>query len=387
MYLSKFNLQRLKKKKMMILRYFNYFLSAFVLLFSAVWLDPALANNDSDTAPSAKSQPLKVGVHISPPFVMRNGDNYTGMAIELWEVLASHFGLQSEYKEYDTVSELINATHNHEVDIAITNLTITKARAKRIDFTHPWFDSGLRIMTNQDQRMGFTQLFRGLVDSGHIRVYLFLAVIIFLFSLLLTLFDRRFDKDFPPQWRDGFAESFYTVMSVATSGNSPSRKNLFGWFGRILQGLWLVCGVAVLAYVTSSITSVMTTLSLDNQINNVFDLGNHRVGVFSGSVAESYALEHGLNAIPYAHIDEAATALQTHEIRAIIADAPVLEYYAKTHPSADVVVIGPLFELDKYGFGLNYDSPLTRPLTIEVIGAIEAGKIADIRKKYFGQTP
>jgi len=79
--------------------------------------------------------------------------------------------------------------------------------------------------------------------------------------VLLTFFDRRFDKSFPESWREGIAESFYTVMSVATSGKPAKRSNLFGWVGRIWQGLWLVCGVAVVAYVTSSVTSVMTTLS------------------------------------------------------------------------------------------------------------------------------
>lgn len=367
--------------------YFNRIFTALMLLLFVLLSKDILANDSFSVTPPTENQPLKVGIHLSPPFVMQENNNYTGMAIDLWDLLSTNLGVQSEYKEYNTVSELINATRDREVDVAVTNLTITKERAKLIDFTHPWFDSGLRIMVNTDQNTGFAQLFRGLHDSGHVRVYVVLVIVIFLFSLLLTLFDRRFDKSFPAKWHDGFAESFYTVMSVVTSGHPPSRKNLFGWLGRMWQGVWLVCGVAVLAYVTASVTSVMTTLSLDNQINSVSDLASHRVGVFTGSIAEIYARDHGLNVVPYAHIAEAAKALQNNEIRAIIADAPVLEYYAHTNPSATVEVVGPLFELDKYGFGLDHDSALTRPLTIEVIGASESGQIAEIRKKYFGQTP
>src|SRR5699024_11761295 len=99
-------------------------------------------------------------------------------------------------------------------------------------------------------------LFKGLSESGHLKAYAWLFFIIIVATVLMTLFDRRFDKDFPTRWREGIAESFYSVMSVATSGRPPSRKNLFGWVGRIWQALWLVCGVAVLAYVTSSVTSV-----------------------------------------------------------------------------------------------------------------------------------
>lgn len=80
---------------------------------------------------------------------------------------------------------------------------------------------------------------------------------------IVTLFGRRFDPDFPKRWRDGTAESFYQVMCMATSGKS-SHKNLFGWIGRIWQALWMAVGVAIIAYVTSSIESVMTASHIEN---------------------------------------------------------------------------------------------------------------------------
>lgn len=45
------------------------------------------------------------------------------------------------------------------------------------------------------------------------------------------------------------------------------------------------------------------------------------------------------------------------------------------------------FEPAKYGFGLAHDSDLTRPLTVEVIGAEESGYVARVRLKYFGNDP
>jgi len=47
-------------------------------------------------------------------------------------------------------------------------------------------------------------------------------------------------------------------------------------------------------------------------------------------------------------------------------------------------VVGPIFEPDKYGFGLTLDSELTRPLTVEIIGAHEDGLVEQLREKYFG---
>lgn len=330
---------------------------------------------------------VEVGLYVSPPFVMQQNGRFTGMAMDLWEALASKLRLRSEYRVLPTIKELVDAVAAGDIDVAVTNLTITQKRAARIDFTQPWFDAGLRIMIGEDRGTGFWELISGLRDAGFLTAYAWLAFIIIAATVVLTLFDRRFDKDFPHRWRDGLAESFYAVMSVATSGRPPSRKNLFGWVGRIWSAFWLVCGIAVLAYVTSSVTSVMTTLSLTNQIHNIEDLPGKDIGVFTGSVAEEFAQREGLSSRSYADIDAAVAALRNGRIDAIIGDAPVLEYYAYTNPDAALDVVGPIFEPDKYGFALMRNSALTDPLTLELLGAHETDLVDDLRIKYFGEDP
>lgn len=360
--------------------------AAFFLYFLSLAVPPLLAQDVNSSAAPAVSEPVRVGLYASPPFVVaEEGGRFTGMAVELWESLADTLGLQTEYVELNTLGELTAASADGQVDVAVTNLTITRERAELIDFTHPWFDAGLRIMVGEDQGTGFGDVLNGLMKSGYLRAYGWIGLVVLVTTLLLTIFDRHFDNGFPRRWRDGIAESFYVVMSVATSGKSPSRKNLFGWVGRLWQGVWLICGIGVLAYVTSSVTSVMTTLSLTNQINSVADLSGRTVGVFSGSVAEQYARRTGLDAKSYAHIGEAADALADGEINAIIGDAPVLEYFAYTNPNRPLTVVGAIFEPDKYGFGLPQNSPLTRRLTVEIIGANESSELEELKARYFGR--
>lgn len=188
-----------------------------------------------------------MGVHISPPFVMIDQGKLTGMAVDLWADLSQELNLKSTYIEYETVQELIENIKNQTIDIAVTNLTITKERAKNIGLTHPWFDSGLRVMVSEDQSTSFTQIIKGLNESGYLRIYLWIAAMIVFAAAVITVYDRHFDKEFPRAWRDGFAESFYTVMSVISTGRLPVRKNYLGWLGRISQGLWMFCGLALLA--------------------------------------------------------------------------------------------------------------------------------------------
>ncbi len=330
------------------------------------------------------SGPLQVGLFVNPPFVMKDGEKFSGMAVDLWEGLAAKLDRQYRYVQFQTLHELVEATASGKVDVAVTNMTINQSRAERVDFTQPWFDGGMRIMTGTEQGTGFSSLIAGLSDAGFLRAYVWIALIIVAATVLLTFFDRWFDKSFPRKWPEGIAESFYTVMSVATSGKPPARKNLFGWAGRIWQGLWLVCGIAVLAYVTSSVTSVMTTLSLTNQINSVADLTDKPVGVLTGTVEEDFAREQGLQTLPLPDLDRAIESLARGEVIGIIADAPVLEYYDHTHPEQPVKVVGRLFEPDKYGFALPLHSPLTRSLTVAVLGAIDTGEVETLRTRYFG---
>jgi polar amino acid transport system substrate-binding protein len=348
-----------------------------IFLLSLFWpLSAALAQQPSET--------LKIGVFVNPPFVMKQDGRYSGMAVELWEDLATKLGRQFGYVEFDTIQDLVQATAAGSIDVAVTNLTINQARAERVDFTQPWLDGGNRIMVATRQEGGLGSLIEGLSDAGFLRAYAWIGLILVAATVLLTLFDRRFDQSFPTRWRDGIAESFYSVMSVATSGRPPARKNLFGWAGRIWQGLWLVCGIAVLAYVTSSVTSVMTTLSLTNQIDSLADLDDKQVGVLTGTVQEEFARSEGLRVQSYRGIDAATKALVNGDVAAIIHDAPVLEYYAHTHSEQPVDVVGRLFERDKYGFALPRESALTYPLTIELLGALDADEIEELRAKYFG---
>lgn len=328
-------------------------------------------------------QPIKVGVYVSEPFVIKQGDDFSGMAIDLWHNIAKRLGLASEFVEYSNYSELVKAVSKNEIDAGVTNLTITENRAEIVDFTHPWFDAGLRIMVHTQAGDSWGDLFNRLDDAGHIATYAWILAIILASTVLLTVFDRRFDAGFPKRWREGLAESFYHVVSLATSGKT-TRKNLFGWVGRIWQAFWMVCGIAIIAYVTSSITSVMTVAHLDNNITSLADLQNKPVGVRAGSVSEQTLKSRSIATVPFDHLQEAVAALTNDEIAAIVADSPVLEYYTHKNASEPVSIVGNTFSPDKYGFAFPRHSPFVKPATVAIISAHESEDIAKLKAKYFG---
>jgi polar amino acid transport system substrate-binding protein len=326
---------------------------------------------------------VTVGVYVNPPFVIKRGNDYEGLAFELWQDMARREHLVAHYVDYPTPKALLAATEAHEVDIAIGNLTITRDRSEKVDFTFPWHDGGLRIMTDGEVHSGISDLFSALGSAGYLRAYFWLCIVIVGATILLTLFDRRFDKDFPRKWLPGLAESFYHVMSIATTGRT-SRKHMFGSFGRLFSAFWLICGVAVLAYVTSSVTSVMTVAAVTDQIETIDDLKDKTVGVLDGGASEAYATSIGLAIRAYPNLDAGIAALRADDIDAMIGDDTVLEYQVHDVASPGLKVVGPVFNPEKYGFATALGSPLTRAISLDLMSAHEDGTSKTLGDKYLG---
>jgi ABC-type amino acid transport substrate-binding protein len=334
---------------------------------------------------AAESAPVKVAVYVAPPFVMKSGNTYSGFAWELWRQVASDLDLKFDVREAATVGDLLRLVRDKQVDIAVANLSITADRFEQMDFSLPWFDGGLRIMIDEDRRGGLRTLIADLRQGGHLRIYAWIGVIMIVATIVLTLIDRRWHPEFPEGWGKGLAESFHHVMSVATSG-STSHRNLLGAAGTVLGALWLACGVAVVAYVTSSITSVMTASTIMHQINNVNDLRGKHVGALAGSVGESYCRQALLDVQPFDSLDQAVDALQSGQIAAIVSDAPMLEWFDTAHPELPVTEVGPVFKAEGYGFALPAGSPLTRPVSKMILRLKDGGMLDMLRAQYFGTT-
>ncbi len=333
----------------------------------------------------AAQKTLTVGVNELPPFVMK-GPNGTfgGFAIDLWEAIAREQGWKTKYVEASTLPELVDWTRTGKVDLAVTDMFITSERFKDVDFTQPYYDSGLRVTINKNTAPTAAEIWKGLRESGHLRVYMWGGIILLILTVLVTFFERKFDPEFHKEWSMGLAQSFYHVMSIAMTGKT-NHKQMFGAMGRVIAALWIACGVAIVAYITSSMTSVMTTSTLSNQVHGPDDLGNKTVGVILGSLGEKYARKNMLNIHVFQNAEEADRGWESANIHAFIGDTAVMAYYMNQHRNARLKQVGPIFEQDKVGFALPIGSPLVRPINMQILLLKESGYIDTLKTKYFGK--
>jgi len=85
------------------------------------------------------------------PFEFRDPDTgkYVGFDIDLWDAIANKIGVEYTLQPMD-FSGIVPALQTGSVDAALAGITITAEREKVVDFSHPYYDSGLTIMVMAD---------------------------------------------------------------------------------------------------------------------------------------------------------------------------------------------------------------------------------------------
>lgn len=85
------------------------------------------------------------------PFEFKQGDNYVGFDIDLWDAIAKQLNLSYTLKPMD-FSGIIPALQTRNVDLALAGITITDQRKRAIDFSDGYYNSGLLVMVKADNQ-------------------------------------------------------------------------------------------------------------------------------------------------------------------------------------------------------------------------------------------
>jgi ABC-type amino acid transport substrate-binding protein len=349
---------------------------------STPWETDAAATATQVSQPA--TAPLRVGVFVSPPFVTKDAKGeYSGYAWELWSESERRMEVKSVVQEFPSFGELLDAVIAGKVDAAVTDMFITSERERRMEFTHPIADGGLRVMVNTKRESKLFTLWNGLVNDGHARIIGWGALIVIALAVPLAFFWRHLDKDFPQKPLDAFAESLYRIVAVTMSGKTKV-TSISTWHTKVIAAAWLVVGVSVVAYITSTVTSVMTKQALRGTINSVADLEGKTAGVVIKSLADQYCRDSGIAADTFQTLDEAVEALVAGKVAAVVGDGLALEAYDHSHPKLPIDEVGPLFEKRRYGIGVPSGSPLRHQLNVVLTELAESGASDKLYVKYFG---
>lgn len=326
---------------------------------------------------------LRVVIKPLTPFVMFDGDRNEGFSIDLWVALASQLGKPYEFMRVDSVKRQLATVESGDADLAITGISITGEREARIDFSLPYFDSGLQIMTRVDEGVTFLDIVRQFFSPTLLRVMTLMGLAIFVTANLIWLIERhRNSEDFPKPYVRGLWEGLWWSVSTLSSGSGE--VNPRSVFGRIVAALWMFVAIFLIANFTAVMTTNLTMQNLRGSIASVNDLPGKAVATVDGSTASRYLSERGIARLRVKLIEDAYALMEKGQAQAVVYDAPVLRYFVNTGGREKFKLIGSVFNSEKYGIALPTGSPLREEINRALLQLIEDGTYDDIYTRWFG---
>jgi len=324
---------------------------------------------------------IRIAVKEFPPFVFKDE---RGFCIDMAKAICERNGLIPEFVYYNSVQEVLKAVESGDCDINFSGLTITADREKRVDFSHPFFDSGLVVAVTKDPESRVHSLILKISKVIGFSLVIF-AIGLTVVAHVIWLLEKS-DKDpksFPTEYRKGIVDAYWWAVVTMTTvgyGDKCPRKII----GRLIASVWMIIGIIWFAAFTATLTSSLTVSQIEHgEIKGLQDLSGKRVGVIKGTTSEDFMHYYDVTIMRTETLDDLIRSLKSGAVDAVVYDAPALMYKAKNDPS--IRVVGEMFDEQKYGvvFPQNFQSPYEEIFDVGILEMKRSGEYDKIYSKWF----
>lgn len=329
----------------------------------------------------AKNNVLVVGVEVTAPCVMRENGNYTGFDIELWEEIAKELGLAFAYRETDLKGIFTDLVEG-KADIAFSCITVTNEREKIVDFSHHYLDSGLRIMVLSRPTFSLVESLKSFFSPIVVKSLAYIGLFIIICGHVFWWLERG-HKLINTNYLPGIFQAYWYVMVTMTTvgyGDIVPRK----WAGRLMAFLVMIIGIGFFGWAIAQMSSAITLQKLHSDITDHRDLRNRSIATVEGTTSVPALEKLGAHVVPEKSIDQAYQKLLKREVDGLVFDAPTVLYYANKKGAGSVTVVGPLFDIQYYGFLFPQGSELRESVNRALLKLRQNGIYDELHGKWFG---
>jgi len=329
------------------------------------------------------SEEVIIGTRVVPPFVIKEADgSYSGLTVELLEHITAELEIPFRLEE-TTIEGMLDGVSNEEFFASASALTITSEREEQVDFTHPFFITGLGIAVPY-QATGLFEAFLAIFSPDFLYVVFLLLMLLLFWGLLVWLFERKKNSDeFGGSPAEGIGSGFWwAAVTMTTVGYGDKSPRSFG--GRVIGFVWMFTAIILISFFTASIASSLTVNQLESRVNGPEDLPFVRVGVLENAAAVSVLQDMGIRVSAYPTISEGLKAVQDKNIDAFVHDAPIIQYYTSQNFKNAVRVLPNTFNFQYYGIALARNSPDRNEINQIILEYISSDQWRTIQKKYLG---
>ncbi|XP_012539056.1 glutamate receptor ionotropic, kainate 2 [Monomorium pharaonis] len=386
---------------------------------SITWF-PEINLNKIDNTMSIKNKTFKVLISMTEPYGMKTestdilsgNDRYEGFAIDLIQEISQILGFNYTFDEENVYGDrnkhtgkwsgMLGKIMADEADLAITDLTITLARAEYFDFSNPILNLGISILYKAPKKAP-PELFSFLLPFSS-DVWLCLIGTYVIVSLLAFITGRLC----PPEWNNPYP----CIEEAEMLENQMTFKNAF-WFsiGAIMQqgseiapiGIstrmiascwWFFCLIIVSSY-TANLAAFLTVETITKPFNNVEELAQSKIKYGAKDGGSTLAFFRDSNHSTYKNMYEYMTKNKDllvkdnkiglnkaiNEDYAFLMESASIEY--ETERNCEVAQVGGLLDEKGYGIAMKKNSPYLHNINAALLKLSEAGRIQEIKKKWW----
>ena len=333
------------------------------------------------TAAPPASGPLRVVTTAIAPFVLPNSDPLQGFSIDVWDAVARR--MQVDFTLQVVAAEnRFSTIESGDADVAIGLLVMTPEDEKRVDFTHPYLDSGLQIMVRAQREGHLLELFDSVPWRAIGQLLGVATLILLLLANVLWLIERRSNPSFRRKYLAAIGEGLWGSMLIIATGEHGDRDAPSVIKRIAVVAIWLL-GVVLVAQLTATVTSSQIVARFQSEIRGPADLPGKTIAATPDTIAGEYLTALGLPYARMANPDEGIRMLSRGEVQAVVLNSAALQYLAAKRGRGVLQVVGPIFRPYKVGFVVREGSPLRKRINEALLAIYADGTYEEIHGKWF----
>ncbi len=327
---------------------------------------------------------LRVGIKQAVPFSIRDEDGtWSGISVELWREVAKDLGYRYEFVELP-LEELLTSVEVGDVDVALGAITATADREQRMDFTHPYFNSGLGIAVSLEQHVGWSAVVGRLASTTFLKIVAGIIGLLVVTGHLIYLLERHTNQEHFDEspMKGTWNGIWWAAVTMTTVGYGDRVPKTVG--GRLIAMIWMFSAIGIIAITTATVTSTLTLAKLESKVRGPSDLRDVRVSTVADATSADYMTRKGLPFIKRDTLEACLKVLKLGAIDAVVYDAPILRYQCLHNFPSELEVLPTIFEKQDYAFALPEKSHLREPINRAILERTGTSVWMETIQRYLG---
>lgn len=328
---------------------------------------------------------LRVAVKPVPPFVYTDDSAPRGYSIDLWNEIAGIIGADTEFVTVASVKDILAAVEQGTVDAGIAAITISAEREALVDFSHPYFRSGLRVGVPVRGGPSWFATIARFFSLDLLGMFGTLAGLTLVAAHLLWLVERSVNPDcFPRGYLAGVGEAMWWSVATIITGGCENKAPV-SLLGRLVAVAWMLGSIVLVASFTATLASQMTSEAVAGAISGPDDLPGRLVATVAGTSAVAEVRDRHARVRECPDLATAIREVVAGRAEAVVFDAPVLAIAVAAEPNSGLRIVGPMFDRQDYGVALPRGSHLRKAVNQALLRLAETGKLAELNARWFGE--